>query len=93
MPQLGECCNLSNLLFQYREYSRSEEFDQITCEIAVGCSSLRRLNRQLKLKQKVVKDELLEQKQAVDADHLTLQNLLYEALHLNKQMSAVKDYK
>jgi hypothetical protein len=45
------------------------------------------------LKQKVVKDELLEQKQAVDADHLTLQNLLYEALHLNKQMSAVKDYK
>ncbi len=59
----------------------------------VSVSTLRRFNRQLKLRLKIVKDELLEMRQNVDGDHLALQNLLYEALHLNKQVTAVKDYK
>lgn len=47
----------------------------------------------MKLKMKSVKDEQLNVRNAVDADHLLLQNLLYEATHLQNQVSAVQDYK
>lgn len=55
--------------------------------------SLRTLNRLMKFKLKIVKDEQHLKRQEVDAQHLLLQNLLYEARNLQNQVAAVQDYK
>ncbi len=55
--------------------------------------SLRTLNRLMKFKLKIVKDEQHSKRQEVDAQHLLLQNLLYEARNLQNQVAAVQDYK
>src|SRR5271156_1809729 len=56
-------------------------------------AKLRRINRFLKFRLRHVKDEAFAMRQDVDSDHLVYQNLLYEAIHLNKQVSAIKLYK
>lgn len=56
-------------------------------------TTIREMNRLYKLRLKIAKDNVSEQRQKVDADHLCLQNLIYEATHLNDQVSAVQDYK
>jgi len=55
--------------------------------------SLRRLNRLMKIKLKLAKEDQLAMRNEVDSDHLLLQNLLYEATHLQNQVAAVQDYK
>lgn len=55
--------------------------------------SLRTMNRLLKFKLKIAKDEQHLKRQEVDSEHLTLQNLLYEATNLQNQVAAVQDYK
>lgn len=54
---------------------------------------LRTINRLLKIRLKIAKDEQVAKRQEVDAEHLTLQNLLYEATNLQNQMAAVQGYK
>jgi len=54
---------------------------------------LRNLNRLFKLRLKVSKDEVSSMRHEVDAEHLRLQNLLYEATHLSNQVAAVQEYK
>jgi hypothetical protein len=56
-------------------------------------SNLRQINRMMKLKLKSVKEDQLVERSDVDSDHLLLQNLLYEATHLQNQVAAVQDYK
>lgn len=54
---------------------------------------IRQLNRLSKLRLKAVKDETMSCRQEVDRDHLLLQNLMYEAQNLKKQVEAVQSYK
>jgi len=56
-------------------------------------SSFRRISRLLKLKLKFAKEELFSVRNDVDSDHLLLQNLLYEATHVQDSVAAVQDYK
>lgn len=56
-------------------------------------ASMKTINRLLKLKLKSVKDEQFTKRTEVDAEHLKLQNLLYEATNLQNQVAAVQDYK
>ncbi|ODM93791.1 THO complex subunit 5 B [Orchesella cincta] len=56
-------------------------------------TSLRTINRLLKFKLKIVKDEQQARRKQVDTEHLLLQNLLYEATNLQNQVAAVQDYK
>ncbi|XP_021951482.1 THO complex subunit 5 homolog [Folsomia candida] len=70
-----------------------DDFEEKMEEGLVKISSLRLINRMMKLKLKSVKDEQLSVRNDVDSDHLLLQNLLYEATHLQNQVAAVQDYK
>ncbi|CAL8087830.1 unnamed protein product [Orchesella dallaii] len=56
-------------------------------------ASLRTINRLLKFRLKIVKDEQQAKRKQVDSEHLLLQNLLYEATNLQNQVAAVQDYK
>lgn len=60
----------------------------------VNClTSLKTINRLLKFKLKIAKDEQAYKRHFVDTEHLVLQNLLYEATNLQNQVAAVQDYK
>jgi hypothetical protein len=66
--------------------------DKIT-EGLMTLTSMKKCNRLMKLKLKYGKDELFALRTAVDADHLVLQNLLYEATHVMGSIGAVQEYK
>ncbi|XP_021960014.1 THO complex subunit 5 homolog isoform X2 [Folsomia candida] len=70
-----------------------DDFEDKMEEGLMKLSSLRLINRMMKLKLKSVKDEQLSVRSGVDSDHLHLQNLLYEATILQKQAAAVQEYK
>jgi len=80
-------------ILQILALNESDDYNDIVDECTVVMADLRRHSRYLKLKLKSVRDDLILQRQSADTDHLELQNLLYEAIHLNKQVAAVKDYK
>jgi len=75
------------------ELVASEGVIDIERRSAILVACIRRSNRLLKLRLKHEKEEIQERRTNVDKNHLELQNLLYEALHLKKQVVAVKDYK
>ncbi|CAG7723978.1 unnamed protein product [Allacma fusca] len=70
-----------------------EELEELKTEGLLLLNKLRHLNRISKLRLKLVKDDALNHRQDVDRNHLLLQNLLYEATHLKKQVEAVQEYK
>jgi len=54
---------------------------------------LKKLNRLEKFRTKMSRDTLNREKQQVDSYHLQLQNLLYEILHLKKEVTKCLQFK
>jgi len=54
---------------------------------------LKKLNRLDKLRSKTIRDATAEARQKVDSFHLQLQNLLYESLHLQKEVTRCLEFK
>lgn len=55
--------------------------------------ALKKLNRLEKVRTRAGRDALNKEKQQVDSTHLLLQNLLYEADHLNKEVTKCLQFK
>lgn len=55
--------------------------------------ALKKLNRLEKVRTRAGRDALHKEKQRVDSTHLHLQNLLYEADHLNKEVTKCLQFK
>lgn len=55
--------------------------------------ALKKLNRLEKVRTRAGRDTLHKEKQRVDSTHLLLQNLLYEADHLNKEVVKCLQFK
>ena len=55
--------------------------------------SLRKLNRVDKLRTRSSRDATAAAKQSADALHLQLQNLLYEVMHLEKEIDKCRQFK
>lgn len=55
--------------------------------------ALKKLNRLEKVRTRAGREALHKEKQRVDSTHLLLQNLLYEADHLNKEVTKCLQFK
>ena len=55
--------------------------------------TLKKLNRLEKIRTKAGRDTLHKEKQKLDSMHLLLQNLLYEANHLDKEVTKCLQFK
>lgn len=54
---------------------------------------LKKLNRMEKFRTKFARDSLTSAKMGVDSRHLQLQNLLYEVMHLKKEVIKCLQFK
>lgn len=62
-------------------------------EASLHLVALKKLNRLEKVRTRAGRDALHKEKQRVDSTHLLLQNLLYEADHLNKEVTKCLQFK
>lgn len=62
-------------------------------EASLHLVALKKLNRLEKVRTRAGRDALNKEKQRVDSTHLLLQNLLYEADHLNKEVTKCLKFK
>ncbi|XP_063825643.1 THO complex subunit 5 homolog [Ostrinia nubilalis] len=62
-------------------------------EASLHLVALKKLNRLEKVRTRAGRDALHKEKQRVDSTHLHLQNLLYEADHLNKEVTKCLQFK
>ncbi|XP_060803113.1 THO complex subunit 5 homolog [Amyelois transitella] len=62
-------------------------------EASLNLVALKKLNRLEKVRTRAGRDTLHKEKQRVDSTHLLLQNLLYEADHLNKEVTKCLQFK
>ncbi|XP_015790808.1 THO complex subunit 5 homolog B [Tetranychus urticae] len=69
------------------------DFNKRKLEIAMAFLELKRLNRFDKIRCKHARDLVTEEKQKVDGFHLQLQNLMYEVLHLQKEINKCHEFK
>ncbi|XP_066545545.1 THO complex subunit 5 homolog [Amia ocellicauda] len=93
------CEDLAKLMAEIHELKTSGGKDSAT-EIEekrlMGCihfMTLKKLNRLAHMRLKKGRDQTHEAKQKVDALHLQLQNLLYEVMHLQKEISKCLEFK
>uniref|UniRef100_A0A674CA91 THO complex 5 n=1 Tax=Salmo trutta TaxID=8032 RepID=A0A674CA91_SALTR len=68
-------------------------FHSIEMQSCIHFMSLKKLNRLAHMRLKRGRDQTHEGKQRVDVLHLQLQNLLYEVMHLQKEISKCLEFK
>lgn len=81
---------------QLKEKNTKEAKDQITSlrvEASLLIVTLKKLNRLEKVRTRSGREALHKEKQRVDSTHLLLQNLLYEADHLDKEVTKCLQFK
>ncbi|XP_008559444.1 THO complex subunit 5 homolog [Microplitis demolitor] len=66
--------------------SAKEDIHELQVQTALSFIELKKLNRMEKFRTKFARDSLAEAKSGVDNRHLQLQNLLYEVMHLKKEV-------
>lgn len=71
----------------------SESLTELKTDFLMHLMSLKKLNRLDKLRTKNSREVTVEAKSKVDSCHLQLQNLLYEVLHLQKEVTKCLQYK
>ena len=71
----------------------SEPLNELKTDFLMHLMTLKKLNRLDKLRTKQSRDQTVEAKAKVDSCHLQLQNLLYEVLHLQKEVTKCLQYK
>uniref|UniRef100_A0A8B9GIL5 THO complex 5 n=1 Tax=Amazona collaria TaxID=241587 RepID=A0A8B9GIL5_9PSIT len=69
------------------------EIDERRVQSCVHFMTLKKLNRLAHIRLKKGRDQTHEAKQKVDAYHLQLQNLLYEVMHLQKEITKCLEFK
>ncbi|XP_069817550.1 THO complex subunit 5 isoform X2 [Dendropsophus ebraccatus] len=71
----------------------SAEIEERRIQSCVHFMTLKKLNRLAHIRLKKSRDQTHEAKQKVDAYHLQLQNLLYEVMHLQKEITKCLEFK
>ncbi|KAM4053350.1 THO complex subunit 5 isoform 2-T2 [Anomaloglossus baeobatrachus] len=71
----------------------SAEIEERRIQSCVHFMTLKKLNRLAHIRLKKARDQTHEAKQKVDAYHLQLQNLLYEVMHLQKEITKCLEFK
>ncbi|KAM5194386.1 THO complex subunit 5 isoform 2-T2 [Mantella aurantiaca] len=71
----------------------SAEIEERRIKSCVHFMTLKKLNRLAHIRLKKARDQTHESKQKVDAYHLQLQNLLYEVMHLQKEITKCLEFK
>ncbi|XP_053558159.1 THO complex subunit 5 homolog isoform X2 [Bombina bombina] len=69
------------------------EIEEKRVQSCVHFMTLKKLNRLAHIRLKKGRDQTHEAKQKVDAHHLQLQNLLYEVMHLQKEITKCLEFK
>ncbi|XP_053324592.1 THO complex subunit 5 homolog isoform X2 [Spea bombifrons] len=69
------------------------EIEEKKIQSCVHFMTLKKLNRLAHIRLKKARDQTHEAKQKVDAYHLQLQNLLYEVMHLQKEITKCLEFK
>lgn len=91
-----QCRRLIRNLGTYSILFTFQAKDQINAkrvEASLLLVALKKLNRLEKVRTRAGRDTLNKEKQRVDSTHLLLQNLLYEADHLNKEVTKCLQFK
>ncbi|KAK2837335.1 hypothetical protein Q5P01_014547 [Channa striata] len=93
------CENLVTLMNEIQELKASgakdgcAEIEQRRMQSCIHFMNLKKLNRLAHMRLKRGRDQTHEAKQRVDVLHLQLQNLLYEVMHLQKEISKCLEFK
>uniref|UniRef100_A0A8C2Q4K9 THO complex 5 n=1 Tax=Cyprinus carpio TaxID=7962 RepID=A0A8C2Q4K9_CYPCA len=89
------CADLAKLMAEIQELksSGSVEIEERHRQCSVHFITLKKLNRLAHMRLKKGRDQTHEAKQRVDVLHLQLQNLLYEVMHLQKEISKCLEFK
>ncbi|KAM3610259.1 uncharacterized protein V6R79_001498 [Siganus canaliculatus] len=93
------CERLSTLMSEIQDLKASgakegsAEIEQRRMQSCILFMNLKKLNRLAHMRLKKGRDQTHEAKQRVDVLHLQLQNLLYEVLHLQKEISKCLEFK
>lgn len=70
-----------------------EEVHELQVQTSLSFIELKKLNRMEKFRTKFARDSLVAAKSSVDSKHLQLQNLLYEVMHLKKEVIKCLQFK
>lgn len=93
------CESLATLMAEIQELKASgvkegsPEVEQRRMQCCIFFMNLKKLNRLAHMRLKRGRDQTHEAKQKVDVLHLQLQNLLYEVMHLQKEISKCLEFK
>ncbi|KFV09698.1 THO complex subunit 5 [Tauraco erythrolophus] len=93
------CQELQRLMAEIQELKsrgikdNASEIDERRVQSCVHFMTLKKLNRLAHIRLKKGRDQTHEAKQKVDAYHLQLQNLLYEVMHLQKEITKCLEFK
>eukprot|EP00061_Rhincodon_typus_P019017 g48447.t1 len=93
------CEDLQRLMAEIHELKSkggkdaSAEIDERRIQSCIHFMTLKKLNRLAHIRLKKGRDQTHEAKQKVDALHLQLQNLLYEVMHLQKEITKCLEFK
>lgn len=93
------CESLATLMAEIQELKAngveegSPEVEQRRMQCCILFMNLKKLNRLAHMRLKRGRDQTHEAKQKVDVLHLQLQNLLYEVMHLQKEISKCLEFK
>uniref|UniRef100_A0A672NBQ0 THO complex subunit 5 homolog n=1 Tax=Sinocyclocheilus grahami TaxID=75366 RepID=A0A672NBQ0_SINGR len=93
------CAALAKLMAEIQELKSggakvgSVEMEERRRQCSVHFITLKKLNRMAHMRLKKGRDQTHEAKQRVDVLHLQLQNLLYEVMHLQKEISKCLEFK
>lgn len=70
-----------------------DEIRELQIQTSLAFIELKKLNRMEKFRTKFARDSLIASKSSVDSRHLHLQNLLYEVMHLKKEVIKCLQFK
>ncbi|XP_040272615.1 THO complex subunit 5 homolog isoform X2 [Bufo bufo] len=93
------CEDLQRLMAEIQDLKSKEskdasaEIEERRIQSCVHFMTLKKLNRLAHIRLKKSRDQTHEAKQKVDAYHLQLQNLLYEVMHLQKEITKCLEFK
>ncbi|CAK9815604.1 THO complex subunit 5 homolog [Anthophora plagiata] len=75
------------------EINVKDETRELQIQTSLAFIELKKLNRMEKFRTKFARDSLVSSKSSVDSRHLHLQNLLYEVMHLKKEVVKCLQFK
>ncbi|XP_043589359.1 THO complex subunit 5 homolog [Bombus pyrosoma] len=75
------------------DVNAKDEIHELQIQTSLAFIELKKLNRMEKFRTKFARDSLISSKSSVDSRHLHLQNLLYEVMHLKKEVVKCLQFK